>query len=141
MIWAKLSWFNKNIITRKIKLNSMLDFIDFWTLYFRWPMWVNVCILVKGLFESEWFPWGREQMKCKNFSLVKTTLVILIVNYSHFIWSCNRHGYGQCTILCISSEPENSSNIWQKIYGFTYLILQFPDVILDWFTIDIYKLL
>ena len=74
MIRAKFRWFNTKIITRKIKLNSMLDFIDFWTLYFRWPMWVNVCILVKGLFESEWFPWGREQMKCKKFSLVKTTL-------------------------------------------------------------------
>ena len=34
-----------------------------------------MCILVKGLCESEGFSYWREQMKCKNFSFMKTTLV------------------------------------------------------------------
>jgi len=74
MYWSNLVWSNTNMFEKNVRLSFKKRFLYFWSFCFGVGLWVSVCILVKGLCESEGFSYWREQMKCKNFSFMKTTL-------------------------------------------------------------------
>ena len=89
MYWSNLVWSNTNMFEKNVRLSFKKRFLYFWSFCFGVGLWVSVCILVKGLCESEGFSYWREQMKCKNFSFMKTTLVSLTILFLSRLWNEN----------------------------------------------------
>ena len=55
MYWSNLVWSNTNMFEKNVRLSFKKRFLYFWSFCFGVGLWVSVCILVKGLCESEGF--------------------------------------------------------------------------------------